>query len=232
VTYNDGSLVQTQTVPVTGADTNVELDYAPYVTVPASTTSSTPDGPVAVPVGASESLTSTALTLSSLHGKAGVQISLIPPSGAKVSVPGRCTAQLTGKTDNRGKVSLRVCATKSGLFKVKSKGAVPVGAFMLLVKGKPALPPRALTGKSPKPGQARVSWSRPAFTGGATVTSYKVTFAARGKATVTSTLKVGATTPLLVKVSGLAHATRYTATVQAITKYGISDSASTSVSVA
>jgi len=137
-----------------------------------------------------------------------------------------------GTTNASGKVTLKVCATKSGLVRVRTTGAVPVGGFTMLVKGRPALPPRSLTAKSKSPGSVSLSWAKPFFTGGASVTSYRAVFTAPGKTTVTRTLSIYGGTPLVMRVSGLAHATKYAVKLFAITKYGVSDATSATVPVA
>jgi YVTN family beta-propeller protein len=233
VTYEDGVIGQTQTVPVAGALTNVELDYAPYIQTVTSTDTASADEAVMVTLSASSASSLSARGIRSAgHPQAGVRVTLVPPRGAAANVKGKCAAQLTGVTNARGQIALRVCATKSGVFTVKAKGAVPVGAFTLLVNGKPSLQPRSLTATSPKLGQVRLSWAKPFFTGGATVTAYKATFTAKGKPTVVKELKVTAKSKLLLTVDGLSHATRYAVAVQAVTRYGVSDPVVATASVA
>jgi len=137
-----------------------------------------------------------------------------------------------GTTNASGKVTLKVCATKSGLVRVRTTGAVPVGGFTMLVKGRPALPPRSLTAKSKSPGSVSLSWAKPFFTGGASVTAYRAVFTAPGKPTVTRTLTVRTGTSLVMRVAGLAHATKYMVKLTAITKYGVSDPVVATVPVA
>jgi len=162
-------------------------------------------------------------------GQPGVGVSLVLPAGA---AKGSCGAKLSGTTGANGKVTLRVCATKSGLVRVRTTGAVPVGGFTLLVKGAPSLAPGSFTAKSKAPGSVSLSWAKPFYSGGVPVTSYKAVLTAAGKATVTKTLPVTAVTKLRMTATGLAHATRYTVKLYAITKYGTSDPVTATVPVA
>ena len=231
VTYNDGVLGQEQVVDVSSSDSYVELEYAPFVQADTSTGTAAAGSAVSVTLTAKAAGTGV-LSMSGLRplaGQPGVGVSLVLPAGA---VKGTCGAKLSGTTNASGKVTLKVCATKSGLVRVRTTGAVPVGGFTILVKGRPSLPPRSLTALSKSAGSVSLSWAKPFFTGGATVTSYRAVFAATGKATVTRTLTVRTGTSLVMRVAGLAHATKYTVKLSAITKYGVSDPTVTTVPVA
>jgi Fibronectin type III domain len=241
VVYDDGVITQTPApFDASAADSSLELEFSPFVQ--ASVASSTTTAGAAVPVV----LSATAPTIPNpaahgfhaLKGQPGVKVTLVLPAGAAANV-GTCKASLSGYTNSTGKVTLKVCASKSGVFRVKSAGAVPVGAFTLLVKGKPSLPPTALTAKSKtvglisgQYGTASVSWAKPFFTGGATVTKYTVTLSRAGAPTITKVVTVKAGTKLALNIGGLTHAKTYTVKVTATTKYGTSDAAVTKVAVA
>ena len=75
-------------------------------------------------------------------------------------------------------------------------------------------------------GSATVTWSAPSYTGGASITGYKVIIAGGGK-TYTKTTKLRTHT-----FTGLKNATQYTVTVEAITKYGSSSRVTVRVGVA
>jgi hypothetical protein len=235
VTYNDGVIGQSQFVELTSADTYVELEYAPFVRSDAR--SGVAAAGAAVQVGLTATNPGAGLRayssadgrVSMMAGRPGVRVRLVPPPGAPA---GSCGARLSGVTGPTGKVSLRVCAMKSGTVRIRSTGAVPVGSFTLLVKGKPALPPTSLSARSTAVGQVSLSWARPVYNGGAAVTAYRVTLTRSGAAPVVRTLPVTATTELMMAVTGLSHAKRYTVRVQAITKYGVSDATTTTVPVA
>ena len=239
VVYNDGVIVQTpDPFDASAADSYMELEYSPFVQAVTSTGTANSGAAVNVVLSAVAPTPGAAgIRTSSVATKPqkGVAITLVLPAGA---TKGTCGAKLTGATGTNGKVTLKVCATKSGVVRVKSAGAVPVGAFTLLVRGKPSLPPRSLTAKSKTvanagvTGSASLSWAKPFFTGGATVTSYKAVLTATGKPTITKVLTVKSTTALKMTVAGLAHAKRYTVKLYAITKYGTSDLIAVSVPVA
>jgi hypothetical protein len=222
VTYADGIIAQEQVVDASAADSYVELEYAPFVQADASSGSAVAGAAVSVTLTANAAGTGapTLRTVQGLTGQPGVGVSLVLPAGA---AKGTCGAKLSGFTNAVGKVTLKVCATKSGLVRVKTTGAVPVGGFTVLVKGRPSLPPRSLTALSKSPGSVSLSWAKPFFTGGATVTSYRATFTSAGKTTITRTLAIRSGVPLVMGVSGLAHATNYMVKLTAITKYGVSD---------
>jgi len=232
VTYADGVIAQEQTVDVTAADSYVELEYAPFVQ--ADTSSGVAAAGAAVSVTLTATSAGSGLRLSSSRqltgvGQRGVGVSLVMPAGA---TKGTCGAKLSGVTNSLGKVTLRVCATKSGVVRVRTTGAVPIGGFTLLVRGGPSLPPGSFTAKSKSPGSVSLSWAKPFFTGGALVTSYKVVLTTVGKPTVVKVLRVGARTPLKLTVTGLAHAKTYTVKLYAITKYGTSDPVIATVPIA
>jgi len=242
ITYSDGVIGQYREVDATGADTLVELEYAPFVRAATSSSTAGADAPVLVTMAAVAPALTPAGTMGRFAAgtpRAGVRVTLVPPTGAAASVTGKCTASLSGTTNALGKVTLRVCASKSGVFKVRTAGAVPVGGFTLLVRGKPSLPPTALSAESRtvgavsgQYGTARLAWGKPFFTGGVAVTSYRVTLTRAGAVPVVKTLPVTSATKLQMNVGGLTHAKKYTVKVQAVTKYGLSDAAVTTVAVA
>jgi len=239
VVYNDGVIVQTPPAfDASAADSYLELEYSPFVQAVTSSGTANSGAAVSVvlsavaPTPGGAGIRPAAVAT---RPQAGVAVTLLLPAGA---TKGTCGAKLTGRTAANGRVTLKVCATKSGVVRVKSAGAVAVGSFTLLVKGKPSLPPRSLSAKSKSvanaatSGSVSLSWAKPFFAGGALVTSYKVVLTAVGKPTVVKVLRVGARTPLKVTVTGLAHAKTYTVKLYAITKYGTSDAVVTTVPVA
>ena len=229
ITYDDGIIGQQKTVNLTGADTRVQLEYAPFVSADAPTATGSAGAGVNVALTASVA-GAAALSLTPKSGQPGVNVTIIPPAGA---AKGTCGYHLTGRTNARGKVTLRICATKSGVVRVKSAGALPVGSFTLLVRGRPSLPVRSVTAKSKSIGTISVSWARPFFTGGAPVLRYRVVVATPGKADVVRNVPVtSATTPLRRTVTSLLHAQRYVVSIYAITKYGVSDPVRVTVPVA
>jgi len=238
VVYDDGVITQTPPAfDASAADSYLELEYSPFVQTATQFGTANSGAGVSVTLSAVNPIPGAGLRRSAVasHPQAGVAITLLLPAGA---TKGTCGAKLTGSTGANGKVTLKVCATKSGVVRVKSAGAVPVGAFTILVKGKPSLAPRSLTAKSKVvanagvTGSVNLSWAKPFFTGGAPVTRYKAVLTAVGKLDVTKTLTVKASTPLKMTIAGLVHAKRYTVKLYAITKYGTSDPVVTTVPIA
>ena len=241
VVYDDGVITQTPApFDASAADSSLELEFSPFVqaSVASSTTTAGASVPVVLSATAPTIPNPAALGFHALKGQPGVKVTLLLPAGAAKNV-GTCKAALSGYTNSTGKVTLKVCASKSGVFRVKSAGAVPVGAFTLLVKGNPSLSPSSLSAKSKtvglisgQYGTASLSWAKPFFTGGATVTKYTVTLSRAGAATITKVVTVKTGTKLALTVGGLTHAKTYTVKVTATTKYGTSDAAVTKVAVA
>jgi alpha-tubulin suppressor-like RCC1 family protein len=212
VTYNDGVLVQTKFVDLTSASTNVVLDEMPWLEVNESAQTVSSGALVNVPV-----------SLKGVSSKSGYTLSITAPSGSLQKCKGRV---LSAKTNSSGKATLKVCANKSGTYKVKTKGAVSTGVVQLKVKNAAPLPVNAVTARSTSLGSATVAWSAPSYTGGASITGYKVIITGGGK-TFTKT-----TTARTHTFTGLKNATQYTVTVEAITKYGSSSRVTVRVGVA
>jgi hypothetical protein len=212
VTYNDGVLVQTKFVNLTSATTNVVLDEMPWLEVNESTQTV-----------ASGSLVSVPVLLRGVTSKSGYTLTISAPSGSTQKCKGKV---LSAKTNSSGKATLKVCADKSGSYKVKTKGAVSTGVVQLKVKNAAPLPVVSLRATSAKIGSATVSWSAPTYTGGASITGYKVVITGGGK-TFTKT-----TTARTHTFTALKSATQYTVAVEAITKYGSSSKATARVGVA
>lgn len=235
VVYDDGVIGQQQTIAAAAPVSFVELEYAPYVEPVDDGATVDVDEPVEVTLEArlgaprSGAQASRGYIVSQSRPQAGVRVTLVPPAGARA---GTCGARLTGVTDARGRVQLRVCATKSGVYRVRSAGAMPVGGYTLRVRGAASMPPAAVTAFSPRIGTATVTWRRPSFTGGATVSAYRVVLTARGEPTIQRTIQSRPGTNLTASFTGLAHATTYRVSVIAVTKYGLSDAGVTTVPVA
>jgi hypothetical protein len=235
VVYDDGVIGQQQTIAASAPVSFVELEYAPYVEPVGDGATVDVDEAVQVTLEArlgepaSGAAARGRYAVGPARPQAGVRVTLVPPPGARV---GTCGARLSGVTDARGRVKLRVCATKSGVYRVRSAGAMPVGGYALRVRGAAPMPPAAVTAYSPQIGTATVTWRRPSFTGGATVSAYRVVLTAQGKPTVRRTVQVQPGTSLTASFRGLAHATTYRVSVVAVTKHGVSDDGVATVPVA
>jgi hypothetical protein len=158
--------------------------------------------------------------------KKGIRVTLVAPKGAP---KGKCAAKLTGVTDAKGKLTLKVCALKSGVYTLKTAGAASVETVRVQVKGTAPMPAQKVTAKSVKLGQVDVAWAAPVFDGKSKVTSYVITATAKGKKTITKTV-----TGSLRKVTltGLSNATTYTIKVVAKNSKGSSTPVTVTVPVA
>jgi hypothetical protein len=214
VSFDDGELSQDQTVPLTGADTGVQLEFMPWLTVD--------DGGGTAQLGDIAPLRFEVDHSAQAAEPSAVQISVAPPGGWSAS-DCRRSSKLNGITNANGKLKLRVCASASGLYDVTSRGAVPSGQLMLRVKGAPPMPPTSLTARSPQPGQAQLAWDAPAYNGGAHVTEYRAV--ARHGSTRRVVLLKQEHFTVATRTHTFAHLTRAQAwifTVKAITKHGVS----------
>jgi hypothetical protein len=225
VTYDDTIITQQQIVPITSVATRVELDYIPWVGVQASAITANPNQLVPVEININEADIGTA-AFRPASVKPRVKVTLVAPKGAPV---GKCKQTLTGYTNSKGKLTLKVCATKSGIYTIKSAGAASVKTVRMQVKNSAPMPVTSVTGKSLNLGQAKLTWGVPLFDGKLPIKTYTITAKAAGKKTVTKTVKAGIRN---VTLSGLANATNYTISIIATNAKGSSDPVVVKVPVA
>jgi hypothetical protein len=227
VEYDDGIISQTATGQLSNYNTVISLDYEPYVDVlqAAVLVDSGETAVIPIQIDLGEPIETSSFRVSANHYKplnfgpmavTPTTISLIRPDGASV---GRCGA--TGKTSLRAgsQGSIRICATKSGVYRIKSgAGVVSTGFVTLHVKNAAPMSPKRVKVTSGSPGKASLSWAAPEYTGGSPVT-YTITVkqGSRVVKTLTSTSRS-------VVISNLLHATSYTFSVKATNKFGNSDS--------
>jgi len=225
VTYDDTIITQQQIIPITSVATRVELDYIPWVGVQASAITANPNQLVPVEININEADIGTA-AFRPASVKPRVKVTLVAPKGAPV---GKCKQTLTGYTNSKGKLTLKVCATKSGIYTIKSAGAASVKTVRMQVKNSAPMPVTSVTGKSLNLGQAKLTWGVPLFDGKLPIKTYTITAKASGKKTVTKTVKAGIRN---VTLSGLANATNYTISIIATNAKGSSDPVVVKVPVA
>jgi hypothetical protein len=159
----------------------------------------------------------------------GIKVWLTPPPGWSAKT---CKKKpvLSGTTNKTGHVKLSVCGAQSGIFTVHSKGAVSTGTMTLRVKHSRPLPPVRASASSSAQGELTASWSKPAYAGGVSIASYRLTASATGQPSTTVTLSAAAlNSGLRYTFTGLARAVAWKVSVQAVTKYGVSDAQSASV---
>ncbi len=225
ISYNDGVLIQNKTVTLTSEITEVTLDEMPWLELASSSTTAVENAlvPIAIKVGAVAPLAAYRALGMDPYAMSGISVSVVPPKG---SVQKCAKKVLSAKTNVSGRATLKVCATKSGVYTIKGRGAAATGAFTLKVKGAAPMPVTSLSGITPAAATAKIAWNAPTYTGGAPVKNYTVTIVGGGK------IFKKVVTTRTVTFTGLKRATVYTATVVAMTKNGTSDKATTSVSVA
>lgn len=227
--YDDGVLWQrVRDVPLAEHTTDITFAEMPWLQVADDTVTAGNGSTVEVPVTVHEGPGSPGSSRSSARSAApaGVRVEIKPPRGAAQR---GCDAKLTGTADGRGRVTLRVCATKSGLYRVRGHGAAATSGVVLNVRGSAPLAPVGATGSSPALGKARVAWNPPTFSGGARVEFYTVKLTGGGRS---FKRKVAASRPRVAVWSGLEHATTYRATVTASSRHGAGRAAVVTVPVA
>lgn len=226
ISYNDGVLVQNKSVGLSATYVEVQLDEMPWLEVVTESKTANIDSLVSVVVSSSDSVALSAIKrkVSAAVGlsSAGVKVQIIPPKGATQKCKGKV---LKATTNQSGFATLKICATKSGIFKIKSSGAASTGAFTLKVRGAAPLPVSNASAVSVNFGEAIVAWNSPIYTGGAKIKNYVVTLKGGGK-TFTKTV-----TKKLAVFKKLKNATTYTATIVAVTTNGKSGPVSVRVGV-
>jgi Fibronectin type III domain len=230
--YNDGTLHQEEVALLDGAQTTIELDPMPWLTA-GRTRPTSPSRTTAVSFAAHAVAAAGGTRTASAARLGGIKVRLKAPSGWSAK---KCSLKpvLKGVTDKSGRIKLSVCGVKSGVFKVLSSGAVPTGAVTLRVKHAPALPPSRVIARSTAHGQLVATWTRPAYDGGAVISSYRVTARASGQQARTRTIThaTALRSGLVSTFHGLKRAARWTVSVRVITKYGVSSPRSASVRTA
>ena len=225
VIYDDTVITQQQVVNINQANTRVELDYMPWVAVDTPVVTVDPNQLAPIDVSINDATIGGAFFHASA-AKSPVKITIVPPKGAPA---GKCKATLTGFTNSKGKLTLKVCATKSGIYTIKSAGAASVKTIRVQVKGSAPMPVQNVVAKSPNLGLAKITWAPPVFDGKSPIKTYTVTATAKGKRTVT---KVIAASSKLLTLTGLSNATTYIISVTATSAKGTSDPVATKVPVA
>ena len=234
--YSDPDLSQKSLPqPLSSGLNLVMLDYMPWVEMTVANSTPSPGTSVPVEFTALENIgpalalpriraLMVALDLSTTQPLAGVSVSISAPAGAPTSTPS-CRPTLSGTTNALGKVTLRVCATRTGRYIISTRGAINSGDVQLSVTPVAPLAPAALTVKSTVKGRAALTWSAPSFDGGKPVTSYLVVMSRAGQK-VTRTTKSRS-----IVVTGLKRKKTYVATVKACNSVGCSTVKSSKIKI-
>ena len=225
ITYDDGVITQQQIVTLDKATTRAELDYMPWVAVETPVVTGNPSQLIPIDVSINDASAGPAF-FGRASIKPAVKITIIPPKGAQT---GKCKPTLTGKTNSKGKLKLKICATKSGIYTIKSAGAASVKTIRVQVKNSAPMPVTGVVAKSTGLGKALVTWKSPLFDGKSAIKTYTITAKASGKKTITKTVKANLKS---LTITGLANATTYQISVTATNGKGKSEPVVVKVPVA
>ncbi len=223
VRYDDGVLVQQKDAVMYSNFTIVELEEMPWINVYQDMVDAYKNQLVSLTFDVNE-----AAPLAIRHNlapltSAGILIKIQPPKGASQK---KCGAKLTGRTNANGTVTLKVCATKSGRYRVFGEGAVASESVNINVAGSTPLAVKNLKAISPELETAEISWQRPNYLGGKKLKYYQIAIIGNGRT------KIFTTKNLSYTVTGLANATTYEVTVKAVTSIGAGNIAKTTVPIA
>jgi hypothetical protein len=226
--YNDGIVIQNASGTLE-SDTPISLPYVPIVTVSTDTVTAKEGTAIQIPISVGISGQSNVrqnLQRSNVVAAPGAAVKLVLPPGAS---KGSCGAKLSGTTNSRGQVTLRVCATKSGKYRIVAKGILRDTGVVIRVKGAAPLSVSSASASSPAVGVLKASWNAPLYTGGASITGYEVLVVdANGRSSKRSLSAASKS----LRITGLGHATKYTIKIFAKTKFGKSDPIIKTVTVA
>lgn len=223
VRYDDGVLVQQKSATMYSNFTTVELEEMPWINVYQEMVDAYKNQLVSLTFDVNE-----AAQLSIRHNLApltsvGVLIKVQPPKGASQK---NCGAKLVGRTNASGKVTLKVCATKSGKYRVLGQGAIASKSVTMNVSGSTPLAVNNLQAISPELGVTEISWQKPNYLGGKKLKYYQIQISGNGKT------KFYKTKNLYYTIAGLENATTYEITLRAVTAVGEGNIAKTSVPIA
>ena len=250
-TYDDGSLYQKtdSTVPVNGK-VELTLDYLPLLTIEDSDLDAQKNQIVTLPVSVVDSagIQPSSIRRASVIGGQpvnqvpfftprawaakykGVKVSLKPPANAPQTACSKAKT-LSATTGSNGKANLKFCSSGSGVYTIQTSGAISAGSVFVRVKGAPATQPKSLAVLAEN-NKATVAWAKPDYTGGTSVTSYTVTATSAGQKTIVKTVKSGSQDfKNLATTFTLAGQRKWSFTITATTRYGVSVSSTTSKAI-
>jgi hypothetical protein len=211
VEYDDGILIQRAFASLGRRDLDIVMEDMPWIETPVVSSESAAGSLVTLTMSTESA---GANRDGSPRLAAGATISIDPPKGSTQKCAGK---KLSATVGTDGTATLKVCATKSGRYVLRGKGVVSTGAVTLRVKGTAPLPVANARAFSPSHGVVTVIWGAPTYAGGAPIGSYTVTLK-RGSKTITKTV-----TGTSVTINKLPGTTKWTVTVTAKSKSGVSE---------
>jgi len=232
--YDDGELSQSTDWQgaLLGETSALTLDYMPVLEASASSSPATLNTLISISVSVSQTFQSTnfrrmsrVVTVEpmSVAGFSGLPVEVVAPQGSNQS---KCKGKtsLKSKLDSKGQAKLTVCANASGVYSMKTKGAISLGGVFIRVKNSQPTAPQALS-VSAQNNTASISWQEPRFAGGVKVSSYRVTATAKGQVPRVVTVPHTSSTASAV-IRNLDGNQSWSFSVSAINKFGVSPSAS------
>lgn len=226
--YDDGELDQTSEYgDASEGSVTLTLGYLPIVRLNAEEINSTKNSIVEIPISVVDS--SVSRISGAAIGTQGVKVSVTPPSGASQSA---CRGKVltSTKTNSSGQATLKICASASGDYQIKTSGAVSPGSVTLRVANTAPMPVTSLNVVTNSPRAALVAWGEVLYDGASAITSYKVVFRS-GSMTKTYIIKNSQAefSSRSITLSELPGDRMWTVDVYASNKFGISKPSSKSL---
>jgi hypothetical protein len=167
---DDSTYQQTETQNFSFTDENIiSLEYMPWFETVDKNLSGKFGDLVPVEVNLQEN-TSQLLTNTDYSG---YEVKVTPPVGAKNK---SCTSKskLRAKTNVSGIAKFKVCASKSGTYRISSPGVVSSSSIEMKVIGAPPARPSVKSYETPSKKTIELFVKAPEYTGGARITKYKL----------------------------------------------------------
>lgn len=185
-TYDDGELNQsTEYGDATEGSATLTMSYMPIVQLSADQIQTSKNSLVEIPISVGDS--SIANAGIATVGNSGVKVSISAPKGASQTA---CNGKaiLSAKTNILGQARLKICASASGEYQVKTAGAVSPGAITVRVSNAAPTSVTSLSAISSTANTSTVAWGPVGYDGNSEIISYKVV-AKSGSTTKTFVLK-------------------------------------------
>lgn len=223
--YDDGKLQSESLALLTGTHTALQIAPLPYTTgadPAAVAVGDTAPARFRVHAAPTPAAPRGAVRSAATRSLSGVRVTLRPPAGWRAA-DCRKPSSLTGVSNAAGYVTLRVCAARSARFTVRTRGALPSAPIAVTTRQSTPGAPESVRAVARGHGRLRVSWGAALYTGGARVTSYRLTATSVGHRTVSWTAASRTRTHTFVR---LARRAVWTIRVVAVNAHGAGQIAS------
>ncbi len=198
--YDDGILVQQEPDQLASIGTQhlFTFDYLPLVTIESESVEAANNSILTIPVIVSDTAQNASVTRK-FFGPRGFlaaaavreSVSIVPPPNAPQS---KCRKKTTLKSSLSvsGTAQLKICASGSGQYLIKSIGAISSGAVTVHVRNSPPMAPESVSTLYDRATRGlTVSWSAPEFDGANAVVKYTLQLSSSGKKTISKTVSRG-----------------------------------------